>query len=42
MGRIHELQKDVPLAKEMYGKVLTEEGVSPTLKEKVLAKLETL
>jgi predicted negative regulator of RcsB-dependent stress response len=42
MGRIHELQKNVPQAKEMYGKVLTEEGVSPELKEKVQAKLDRL
>jgi predicted negative regulator of RcsB-dependent stress response len=42
MGRIHELQKAVPQAKEMYGKVLAEEGVSPALKEKVQAKLDRL
>ena len=42
MGRIYELQKAVPQAKEMYGKVLTEEGVSPALKEKVQAKLDWL
>lgn len=42
MGRIYELQKAVPQAKEMYGKVLTEEGVSPVLKEKVQAKLDRL
>lgn len=42
MGRIHELQKAVPQAKEMYGKVLTEEGVSPAVKEKVQAKLDRL
>ena len=42
MGRIHELQKAVPQAKEMYGKVLTEETVSPALKEKVQAKLDRL
>ena len=42
MGRIYELQKNVPLAKEMYGKVLTEETVSPALKEKVQAKLDRL
>jgi len=42
MGRIHELQKAVPQAKEMYGKVLTEEDVSPALKEKVQAKLDRL
>ncbi|MCX5876957.1 MAG: tetratricopeptide repeat protein [Deltaproteobacteria bacterium] len=42
MGRIYESQKAVPQAKEMYGKVLTEEGVSPALKEKVQAKLDRL
>lgn len=42
MGRIYELQKNVPQAKEMYGKVLTEEGVPPELKEKVQAKLDRL
>lgn len=42
MGRIYEQQKNVPQAKEMYGKVLTEEGVSPALKEKVQAKLDRL
>lgn len=42
MGRIHELQRAVPQAKEMYGKVLTEEGISPALKEKVQAKLDRL
>ena len=40
MGRIHELQKDLPKAKEMYGKVLADEGVSPEVKDKVQAKLE--
>ena len=40
MARIYELQKAVPQAKEMYGKVLTEEGVSPEVKEKVQAKLD--
>jgi len=42
MGRIYELQKDVPQAKEMYGKALAEEGVAPALKEKVQAKLDRL
>ncbi|MCX5863455.1 MAG: tetratricopeptide repeat protein [Deltaproteobacteria bacterium] len=42
MGRIYESQKSVPQAKEMYGKVLIEEGVSPALKEKVQAKLDRL
>ena len=42
MGRIYESQKSVPQAKEMYGRVLTEEGVSPALKEKVQAKLDRL
>lgn len=42
MGRIYELQKNVPQAKEMYSKVLTEEGVSAALKEKVQAKLDRL
>ena len=42
MGRIYELQKAVPQAKEMYGKVLADEGVSPEVKDKVQAKLERL
>ncbi|MBU2537039.1 MAG: tetratricopeptide repeat protein [Proteobacteria bacterium] len=42
MGRIYELQKDAPRAKEMYGKALTEEGVAPAVKEKVQAKLNRL
>ncbi len=42
MGRIYELQKAVPQAKEMYGKVLAEEGVSPAVKENVQAKLDRL
>jgi len=42
MARIHELQKDAPKAKEMYGKVLAEEGLSPVLKEKVQARLDRL
>ncbi|MBA3003790.1 MAG: tetratricopeptide repeat protein [Desulfurivibrio sp.] len=42
MGRIYELQKDVPHAKEMYGKVLTEEGVAPAVKEEVQVKLNRL
>jgi len=42
MARIYELQKAVPQAKEMYAKVLTEEGVSPAVKEKVQAKLDRL
>jgi predicted negative regulator of RcsB-dependent stress response len=42
MGRIHELQKELPQAKEMYGKVLAEESVSPALKEKVQARLDRL
>jgi len=42
MGRIHELRKAVPQAKEMYGKVLADEGVSPEVKDKVQAKLERL
>jgi predicted negative regulator of RcsB-dependent stress response len=42
MGRIYELQKDLPKAKEMYGKVVAEEGVSPAVKEKVQAKLDRL
>jgi len=42
MGRIYESQKAVPQAKEMYGKVLTEETVPPALKEKVQAKLDRL
>ncbi len=42
MARIHELQKAIPQAKEMYGKVLAEEGVSPAVKEKVQAKLDRL
>ena len=42
MGRIYELQKAVPQAKEMYSKVLAEETVSPVLKEKVQAKLDRL
>jgi hypothetical protein len=32
----------VPQAKEMYGKVLAEETVSPAVKEKVQAKLDRL
>ena len=42
MGRIHELQKDLPKAKEMYAKTLAEESVSPALKEKVQAKQDRL
>jgi len=42
MGRIHELQKAVSQAKEMYGKVLAEEGVAPAVKEKMQAKLDRL
>ncbi|OGQ99931.1 MAG: hypothetical protein A2505_04965 [Deltaproteobacteria bacterium RIFOXYD12_FULL_55_16] len=42
MARIHELQKAVSLAKEMYGKVLAEEGVSPALKEKAQVRLGQL
>ncbi|MFA7382990.1 MAG: tetratricopeptide repeat protein [Desulfurivibrionaceae bacterium] len=42
MGRIYELQKDLPKAKEMYAKALAEESVSPALKEKVQVKLDRL
>lgn len=42
MGRIYELQKSVPKAKEMYGKVLADVGVSPEFKEKVQARLDRL
>ena len=42
MGRIYELQKSVPQAKEMYGKVLAGQGVSPEFKEKVQARLDRL
>lgn len=42
MGRIYELQKAVPQAKEMYAKVLADEGVAPELKERVQAKLDRL
>jgi predicted negative regulator of RcsB-dependent stress response len=42
MARIHESQKAMPQAKEMYGKALAEEGVSPAVKEKVQAKLDRL
>jgi len=42
MGRIHELQKDLPKAKEMYAKALADESVSPALKEMVQAKLDRL
>ncbi|HCC55170.1 MAG TPA: hypothetical protein DEQ20_09670 [Desulfobulbaceae bacterium] len=42
MGRIYEMQKSVPQAKEMYAKVLADESVSPALKEKVQAKQDRL
>jgi predicted negative regulator of RcsB-dependent stress response len=42
MGRIYEIQKSVPQAKEMYAKVLADESVSPALKEKVQAKQDRL
>ncbi|MFA6499452.1 MAG: tetratricopeptide repeat protein [Desulfurivibrionaceae bacterium] len=42
MARIYELQKDLPKVKEMYGKVVAEEGVSPAVKEMVQAKLDRL
>lgn len=42
MGRIYEMQKAVPQAKEMYAKVLADENVSPALKEKMQAKLDRL
>ncbi len=42
MGRIYEMQKSVPQAKEMYAKVLADESISPALKEKVQAKQDRL
>ena len=42
LGRIYELQKDVAQAKDVYSKILSEEGASPALKEKVQAKLDRL
>ncbi|HIJ90043.1 MAG: tetratricopeptide repeat protein [Desulfobulbaceae bacterium] len=42
MARIYALQKDLPKAKEVYGKVVVEEGVSPVVKEMAQAKLDRL
>lgn len=42
MGRIYELQKSAPQAKEMYAKALAVEGLSPALKEKAQARLDRL